>query len=72
MKTKTITGKITWQDLEMGFWGIIDHKGNEYLPINLPSNCEENGKEVKMEVEVLKDAMTMVMWGTAVRVVKVY
>ena len=71
MKTKVITGKIIWQDIEMGFWGIIDKNGKEYLPMNLPAHLEKNGLEVKLEIEEMEDAMTMIMWGIPVRVVNV-
>jgi len=71
MKTKTITGKVVWQDIEMGFWGIVSSDGAEYLPMNLPKSCEKDGKSIKIEIEEHPDAMTMVMWGTPVRIVKV-
>ncbi|MFT4973548.1 MAG: hypothetical protein ACI9JY_002758 [Saprospiraceae bacterium] len=71
MKSKTIVAKILWQDLEMGFWGIVDQKGKEYLPMNLPTNLEKEGKEVLLEIEEHPDAMTMIMWGTPVKILKV-
>lgn len=71
MKTKTITGKVVWQDLEMGFWSVIADDGTEYLPVNLPTSCEKKGKSVKLEIEEQPDTMTMTMWGMPIRVMKV-
>lgn len=71
MKSKTIVAKVVWKDLEMGFWGLIDQSGKEYLPMNLPTSLEKDGGEVRVEIEEHPDAMTMIMWGTPVKIVKV-
>lgn len=62
-----IKGKITFQQIGAGFWGIIDDSGNQWLPINLPEQLKKEGANVDLAVEKA-DVMTVQMWGTPVRI----
>ncbi len=64
---KTITGKVTYQNLGTGFWGIIDSNGNEWRPVNMPEQLKRAGKKVTVRIKEVDD-MSIFMWGTAVRV----
>lgn len=64
-----ITGTVKYQNIEMGFWGIIGHDGKKYLPINLPEHLKQEGKEVFLTVKKVKDGVSMMMWGTMVEIV---
>lgn len=66
-KSKTIKGTIVWKDLEGGFWGIIDEKGNEWLPVNLPEQLKSNGKKARLMIRESEEG-SMFMWGKPVRV----
>lgn len=65
----TIKGKVVYQNLEMGFWGIEDAKGNQWRPVNMPEQLKHVGKVVEVKARKVKDDMSMVMWGTAIRIV---
>lgn len=65
----TITGTVKYQDIEMGFWGIIGHDGKKWLPVNLPEHLKKEGKEVYLKVKKVKDGVSMMMWGTMVEIV---
>jgi hypothetical protein len=64
---KSITGKVTHVPLATGFWGIIDNKGNEWRPVNMPEQLKSEGKQVTVTVKEV-DEMSIFMWGTPVRI----
>ncbi len=69
MKSKRITGKVTWQDLGTGFWGIVDSNGREWRPVNMPEQLKKDGKQVTLTVREVDEEASIFMWGTAVEVV---
>jgi len=68
-KTFQISGKVIYQDLGMGFWGIIGDDGKEWLPVNLPSQYQVKDKRVQFTAKIVEDGMSMFMWGTMVEIV---
>ncbi len=66
-----IEGKITFQDLEGGFWGIISSDGKKYVPIErLPEDFRIDGLAIRADVEEVLVLGTS-MWGKHVRVVSI-
>lgn len=63
-----ITGKVVYQNLNGGFWGIVANNGNEYLPINMPEQLKKEGATVAVQLQEV-DMMSMYMWGTTVRII---
>lgn len=63
----TITGKITYQNVGMGFYGIEADNGKQYQPLNLDSAFAKNGLRIKATAQIL-DVETMEMWGTPVEI----
>ena len=68
-KIVTISGKVVYQELGMGFWGIIGDNGQEWLPINLPTHLQVKNKRVQVKAKLVEDAMSMVMWGTMIEII---
>ena len=66
---KSISGKVVYQDIGPGFWGIIDHQGNEWRPVNMPNQLKYPGKEVQVKISEVKEEMSVFMWGRAVKIV---
>ena len=66
--TIKISGKIAYQNLGTGFWGIIGDDGQEWLPTNLPASMEVEGKRVRLNARPV-DGMSMFMWGTMIEIV---
>lgn len=66
---KQITGKVVYQNLGMGFWGIVGNDGNEWLPINMPEQLKNEGAKVTVVIKTIDDHMSMHMWGTAVKII---
>lgn len=69
MATKKITGKVVYQNLGMGFYGIVDQNGNEWRPINMPEQLKYDGKKVEVSALEVEEDMSLFMWGTAVKIV---
>ena len=67
--SKKITGKVVYQNLGVGFWGIVDKSGNEYRPINMPEQLKYKGAEVRVTIKEIEEEMSMFMWGTPVKIV---
>lgn len=63
-----ISGRISYQDLEGGFWGILGDDGCKYLPIDgLPESFQKDELRVEAEVETVHMVGTA-MWGQYVKV----
>lgn len=65
-----ITGTITYQNIGMGFYGIIDTRGNQYQPLNLSSTFQKDGLKVRLTAKEM-DVETMEMWGTPIEIQKI-
>lgn len=63
-----ITGKIQYNDLEGGFFGLVTQSGEHYLPIDLPDEYKKDGLTVRVSGQVDPDVMTIQMWGQPLRI----
>jgi hypothetical protein len=63
-----IKGKVTFEDIEGGFWGIIGDNGSKWVPVPMPEQLKQDGARVQVNAEILKDTETVFMWGTPVRI----
>ena len=67
--TLRITGTVSYQNLETGFWGITDTKGNNWYPINMPEQLKIEGAKVRCTIRKMEDTVTFTMWGTPVKII---
>jgi hypothetical protein len=67
----TLTGTITYIDLEGGFYGIIADSGDRYFPINLDQQYKVNKLKVHIKGKIRKDVITTTMWGTPLEILKI-
>lgn len=66
----TITGHITYQDIEGGFWGIVADDGARYVPVEpLPAEWKRENRPVQATVRPA-NVLGMTMWGAYVHVEK--
>lgn len=65
---KRIKGKVVFQALGTGFWGIIDGQGREWRPVNMPEQLKHEGAEVNITARELKSDVSLFMWGTPIRI----
>lgn len=69
MKKRNIKGKVVFQNLSGGFWGVVDQAGNEWRPVNMPEQLKLEGREVSLKIEEVEEDMSIFMWGAPVRIV---
>ena len=65
---KSVTGTVTYLDLEGGFYGIVTDEGKNLDPVNLPDDFKEDGIAVRAYVETLEDRVSFRMWGELVKI----
>lgn len=66
-----ITGKVSYQSLGPGFWGIVGNDGQEWRPLHLPQALQKDGLDIEVEAEEAEEQMSVFMWGTAITINKV-
>ncbi len=67
----TITGAVSYQDFEGGFWGIVGDDDNKYRPVDdLPTSFKKAGCRIKAEVEPA-NVMSFTMWGENVKILHI-
>jgi len=64
---KTIQGKVSYQNLGTGFWGIIGQDGQQWRPVNMPEQLKKEGRQVSLTAKEVDD-ISVFMWGTAIRI----
>jgi hypothetical protein len=64
-------GRIVYQDLEGGFWGIEADDGRKFDPIALDEEFHKDGLRVVFEALPDTDRMSTRMWGTLVVLQKI-
>ncbi len=69
MKAKKITGTVIHEDLGTGYWGILDEKGKEWHPANMPEQLKKAGKKVSLTVRESDAGFDIFMRGTPVEIV---
>lgn len=67
-RVKSITGTVHYISIEGGFWGIIGDNGKCYEPMYLPSELRRNGFKTEFIIIILKDRVSIRMWGTPVEI----
>jgi hypothetical protein len=67
----TVTGTITYIDLEGGFYGIIADSGERYFPLNLDQQYKVRDLKVRIEGKIRRNVMTTTMWGTPFEILKI-
>ena len=66
---KRVTGKVVYQSLSGGFWGIVGDNGKEYRPIHMPNQLKKKGARVSVVIKKANEGMSIFMWGEPVRIV---
>ena len=64
-----IRGKAQYQNIEMGFWGIISEDGQKYRPINMPEQLKIEGADIRCVAKVVDYDVDIFMWGVPVDII---
>lgn len=62
-----ITGKVEYQNIGPGFWGIITSNGKQYRPVNFPEQLKIAGKHVTVVAREIDD-ISIFQWGIPVKI----
>lgn len=65
-----VTGIVTFNAFEGGFWGVLGDNGKKYRPTALPEAFREEGLRVVIEGE-RSSAMSIHMWGIAIDIASI-
>ena len=63
-----IKGKTTYQHLGTGFWGVVGDDGQEWRPVDMPSELQKEGLKVELQANKADEQMSVFMWGTAIKI----
>ena len=63
-----LSGTVVYENLEMGFWGIIDIKGRKWRPVNMPEQLKTKGKKVSVTAIEIEEEFSIYMWGTPISI----
>ncbi len=69
-KSQVVTGTVRYIELEGGFYGIVADDGRKLDPVNLPEEFQKDGLRLEVRVVPLRDRVSVRMWGTPVRVLR--
>ena len=69
MKRVKIRGKVVYQKLGPGFWGIIGDNGEEYRPLNMPEQLKNEGSKVQCTAREIEEDASIFMWGVPVKII---
>ena len=67
----TIFGRVVYVDLEGGFYGIISNLDEQYDPINLPVEFQQNGLPVYVVAKIRDDLGSIHMWGIIIEILEI-
>jgi hypothetical protein len=67
-----IKGKVSFQKLGIGFWGIISEDGAKFQPLKLAKKYQKEGLDIAVEAEEMEGQMSGFMWGKIIQIKKVY
>lgn len=63
-----ITGTVTYNDFEGGFWGIETDDNQQFRPVDgIPASLQQSGCQVEANVEPAP-GISLHMWGQPVKV----
>jgi len=66
---KRISGKVVYETISGGFWGIVTDSGKEYRPIEMPNQLKKKGARVSVVIKKVDEGMSIFMWGEPVEII---
>ncbi len=66
---KRISGKVVYENISGGFWGIVADNGKEYRPVEMPNQLKQKGARVSVVLKKVDEGMSIFMWGEPVEII---
>ena len=71
MNRQTIRARVTYQDLEGGFWGLVTDAGEKFVPVEpMPDAVRKDGLEIEAVLEPVH-VLGTTMWGRHVNLLEI-
>lgn len=70
MERFKISGKVVFENIGTGIWGVVDNDGNEWRPVDMPEEMKKEGIIVDLTVEDAEEDVSIFMWGKPVKIGK--
>ena len=67
----SVTGTVTFVNLEGGFYGIVGDDGKNYEVSNLSQEFQVDGLRVQFEARLRNGVASIHMWGIPVEIIKI-
>jgi hypothetical protein len=69
--TLNFNGKITYVDVEGGFYGITAEDGRRFMPTNLPDKFKQTGLVVAVQAILTENVIGIHMWGQYIELLQI-
>lgn len=63
-----IKGKVVYQNVATGFWGIVDNNNGKWRVTNMPSQLQKEGLQVTVTAEKVEESFSIFMWGKPIKI----
>ena len=70
MTTFTVKGRVKYQEVGTGFWGIIGDDGGKWKPTVMPKELQKENLKVEIEAKEVKNAVSIFMWGKTIEIIE--
>ncbi|OUD14961.1 hypothetical protein [Thioflexithrix psekupsensis] len=70
-ETLHFNGKITYVDVEGGFYGITADDGRRFMPTNLPDKFKQAELAVAVQAVIAEDVIGIHMWGQSIELLQI-
>ena len=64
-----IKGKVVYQNIATGFWGIVDSNNGKWRVTNMPSQLQKEGLQVTVKAEKVEETFSVFMWGKPIKII---
>lgn len=68
MEKIEIKGEVKYQNIETGFWSIVDESGKIWRIINMPEKLKINNLKIKSIIKKIDVEFSIFMSGTAAEI----
>lgn len=66
---RSIVGKVAFENLGPGCWGIIESSGQIWRIINMPEQLKYPGRQVEVRIKPVEEGASIFMWGSPAKLI---
>ena len=69
--TVVIEGRVSYKDIEGGFWAIDADDGRRFMPLNLPGAFQQDDLRVTVKANLRPDVVGLHMYGPSIEILEI-